>query len=123
MKPARSFAGKTDLQYRLEEDVLYLYNRLTIAGSEKLSVVLLPELLSLPTKTLKIELSGLDYIDSAGVSTLYYLEKTLKEKGIQTGFAGGNEQVRDKMQLFSPDTIDEFWNAPACAYIPSSPLT
>ncbi len=107
MKPAKPFAGKSDIHYRLEGNVLYLSNRLTIAEAEKVSIAMLQEFKGLKIPELLIDLSGLGYIDSAGVMTLFYIEKALAARGIKTVLRGGSSRVQEKMELFSPDTLAE----------------
>jgi phospholipid/cholesterol/gamma-HCH transport system permease protein len=107
MKPAKPFAGKSDIHYRLEGNVLYLSNRLTIAEAEKVSIAMLQEFKGLRMSELLIDISGLGYIDSAGVMTLFYIEKTLTARGIKTVMRGGSARVQEKMELFSPDTLAE----------------
>jgi phospholipid/cholesterol/gamma-HCH transport system permease protein len=107
MKPAKPFAGKSDIHYRLEGNVLYLSNRLTIAEAEKVSIAMLQEFKGLRMSELLIDISGLGYIDSAGVMTLFYIEKALAARGIKTVMRGGSARVQEKMELFSPDTLAE----------------
>ncbi len=49
-----------------------------------------------------LELSGLEYIDSAGVMALAYLQNKLGKKKIKTELTGGSESINEKTKLFSP---------------------
>lgn len=107
MKAVRPFAGKSDILYRLEGNKLFLSNSLTIAGAEKVSIGMLQELKSIAAHELYIDLSGLEYIDSAGVMTLYYIEKSMNAQGVHTLFQGAAMHIQEKMELFSPETLAE----------------
>lgn len=63
-------------------------------------------------ESLVVDLEKVEQIDSAGVMALYYLEKKLKEKGIEVDFSGGSEAVLEKFRLFYPKSTTEEVSTP-----------
>ena len=93
--------------YRLDGNVIYLQGRLTLKESEQLLEDFTDTLGSNKFKEVNICLDELQDIDSSGIMTLSYLEKKLRQSGIDTIIFGGHEAVKQKIDLFSPAVTSE----------------
>ncbi len=64
------------------------------------------DLKPLKDSSLIINLDKLEDIDSTGVTSLYFLQKKLKQQGVDARFEGGSEGISQKMELFRPDNYE-----------------
>jgi phospholipid/cholesterol/gamma-HCH transport system permease protein len=65
--------------------------------------VVVRELKSIKKDSIILNLNQLDDIDSAGVTSLYYVQKQLIKAGKEVAFSGGKDNVLKKLELFKPD--------------------
>ncbi len=89
----------------LREDMLYISGSLTIYESAYFSDVIGKTLKSAGQPDITFDLDQLDYIDSAGVMSLYFVKDMLAEGGISADFRGGGESILRKLEIFSPDKV------------------
>lgn len=89
----------------LKGHVVLLTGRLTIKESAAFTRTLLRELPKADLPEWETDLDGLDHIDSAGVMALYYVRDTLDKQHIQLDLAGGAAPIREKLDLFRPESL------------------
>jgi len=93
--------------YRIENDTLFLSNSLTLATVPEFSVRILNDLKSNKSENLIINLEDVKDIDSAGVTTIFWLKKKLGEKDISVRMEGAASHINKKMELFQPEKLSE----------------
>ncbi len=86
--------------YQLENEVLMLSEYLTLPHVERFIQQVLKITQKYKGTTLILNLDGLESIDSAGVTSLYYLKDKLAGKNIQVQILGGSESIREKLEIF-----------------------
>ncbi len=89
---------------RLDRDILKMKGKLTVNEAAVFTNVFFKCFRHPSVKKLRIDLSRLENIDSAGVMALFYVQKKLKEKGVAVAMEGASESVQDKIRLFFPET-------------------
>lgn len=92
---------------RLDGNILRVAQVLTIHEASGFVRRSLRCIKSSDVESLVVDLEKVEQIDSAGVMALYYLEKKLKEQGIEVEFSGGSEAILEKFRLFYPKTTTE----------------
>jgi phospholipid/cholesterol/gamma-HCH transport system permease protein len=92
----------TSVSLILEGNTLKIMGILSFKTINKLLNDSISELLNYNGELLLINLDQLDYIDSAGVTTLFHLADRYEGKGIVVRIEGGNEDIRSKLDLFKP---------------------
>ena len=90
------------IEYRFVRNTLYLYKSLTFEEAGGFAKSVLKALKPLKLKKLVIDLSDLENIDSAGVMSLFYVQKKLAEKHTKVELEGGSEEINGKIRLFYP---------------------
>lgn len=90
------------IEYRFVRNTLYLYKSLTFEEAGGFAKSVLKALKPLKLKKLVIDISDLENIDSAGVMSLFYVQKKLAEKQIKVELEGGSEEIQGKVSLFYP---------------------
>lgn len=95
--------------YRLESNTLYLYDKLLLPVIPVFTRNVIKDLKSAGGDDLKINLNQLEDIDSAGVTSLFYIKRKLSELNRDVQFEGGKEGILQKMELFR---IEKFEQAP-----------
>ncbi len=98
---------KNGTKYRLDNQTLFL--------SGELMLPVVPEFIRKVLKRIKLQKSGdfvvnldqLDNIDSAGVTSLFYVKRKLGDAGFRLRMEGGNETIVKKLELFKPEKFDE----------------
>ncbi len=88
------------LQYRLDEDRLWLYDALTLPVVSLFIPALFKLLRGYDSPVLYVDLNGLMALDSAGVTALQYLKSELKRRNIEVEITGGKDSTRKKLELF-----------------------
>lgn len=96
-----------DIFYHFEHNTLYLSGSLLLPQTIPLTRKLPKEIKSFKTKEVVLNLNELENIDSAGVMALYHLKNELKKSGISSRFEGGTEHILQKLELFSPGSIEK----------------
>ncbi|HCC71276.1 MAG TPA: ABC transporter [Bacteroidales bacterium] len=91
-----------NILYNLENNTLVLSGRFTITELNKSLHSIEKKIAEFEGDLLEIDLDKITDIDSTGVTALYYLRDSLTEKGISVNIKGGKENVRRKLELFSP---------------------
>jgi phospholipid/cholesterol/gamma-HCH transport system permease protein len=86
--------------FLLRDNTLIIRGTLSIKAVNKLLIAVEESLQDYTEKYLMINLDKLDNIDSAGVTAIYYLKEKFTEKGLNVEIEGGNETIRDKLDLF-----------------------
>ncbi len=89
----------------LKGHVVQLIGRLTITECDAFTSTLLRELSQKDIHHWEADLDDLDHIDSAGVMSLYYVRDILSKKHIRFELAGGSAPIREKLDLFRPETL------------------
>jgi len=107
-KPVRyHIAIDQDNMYRIDDNTLYLTSNLYLPVVTVFTRKVIRELRSLKLKSLVINLDKLEDIDSAGVTSLFYVKRTLLDAGTTARFEGGKEDVLKKIELFRPEKFEE----------------
>jgi phospholipid/cholesterol/gamma-HCH transport system permease protein len=107
-KPVRyHIAIDKDNMYRIDDNTLYLTSNLYLPVVTVFTRKVLKELRSLKLKNLVIDLNKLEDIDSAGVTSLFYVKNNLQGSGVEVRFEGGNDTVLRKIELFRPELFEE----------------
>lgn len=87
--------------YHLEGDVLFFRRHFILQTVDEY----LPRLLGLierhPRRTLQLDLSGLERIDSAGVVALLHLQRRAGQKNIEAEIAGASPRIQKTIETFS----------------------
>ncbi len=91
--------------FLLEDSTLKIRGILSLSTVYKLLIAIEDTLLNYKNQRLLINLDKLEYIDSAGITALYYLKDKYKVKGLIVEIEGGNDNIRRKIDLFSPDKL------------------
>jgi phospholipid/cholesterol/gamma-HCH transport system permease protein len=91
------------IEYRMVKNTLYLYKSLTFEEAGGFARNVLKAVKPLKLKSLILDISDLENIDSAGVMSLFYVEKKLAERNVRMDITGGSENIKDKIRLFYPD--------------------
>lgn len=94
-----------ELRCFLQGHTVVFQGRLTIFESPLLEKMAGKHLVTPNADGYIFDLTGLTYIDSAGVMTLYYLTDRLRQHNINSVFFGGSETVQKKLDLFSPEQV------------------
>ena len=90
--------------------VIVISGRLALGGeTEKLSAAL-DKLLTLDSKQIVFDISGLEYVDSSGVGTLVSCLTKLKKAGGQMKVAGANPRIRRIFSMTGVDTMMPLFN-------------
>ena len=92
---------KKSISYKLGNGILELYGELTICELDRFLFKIQKELTDFNDSRLVIDLARLSFIDSAGVTAIYYLKDSITAKGINVEIRGGEDDVRRKFELFS----------------------
>ncbi len=87
---------------KLDGNTLIMQGNLMLGEASAFVNAFLRNIRSVPVNQLRIDLNGLQNIDSAGVMALYYIKKKLKEKGVEVEMEGGSASVLGKIRLFYP---------------------
>jgi phospholipid/cholesterol/gamma-HCH transport system permease protein len=94
--------GETSV-FRFVHDTLYLNGDLTIIGTGDFVNRLFPAVKLRQMSSLVLNLDGIEKIDSAGVTSLFYVQRKLEERGVAVELVGGSDPVKQKLDLFRPD--------------------
>jgi len=93
----------------LENSVLKLYGELTIMELNKSLYDIDKALGECMDTNLVFDLENLTFIDSAGVTALYYFKDKLTAKGVNVEIRGGAQDINRKLELFGtePENIQK----------------
>jgi phospholipid/cholesterol/gamma-HCH transport system permease protein len=92
--------------YRFVHETLFLNGNLTISEVDSFVNRLLRAVKERQMKSLVLDLNGIDSIDSAGVTALYYIRGELGSRLVTVEFSGGSESVIKKLELFRPSDTE-----------------
>lgn len=81
---------------------LIIKGRLTFTNASEFLKNIPPAFDSHDGSYVTIDLSQLDEIDSAGITTVYYLSDKLKVQNIEVELLAGHENIKKKLQIFKP---------------------
>jgi phospholipid/cholesterol/gamma-HCH transport system permease protein len=95
--------------YRLESNTLFLYKKLLLPIIPAFTRNVLKDIKTARVNDLIINLDYLEDIDSAGVTSLFYIKRKLSEVNREVYFEGGKEGILQKIELFR---IEKFEQAP-----------
>lgn len=95
-----TLSPKKNISCRLEDSVLYLEGELTIREVGVALNIIDKTLESFDESILVIDLDSLSYIDSTGVTALYYLKDRLAGRDINVEIRGGVDDIKRKLDLF-----------------------
>jgi len=91
---------RTAASFLLEDNTLRISGKLSLKEVNQLLSDIGNKLQNYTSDLLIINLDGLDYIDSAGVTAIYYLIDKYRENGVSVDIAGGSTSIRRKLELF-----------------------
>jgi len=95
--------------------VIVISGRLALGGeTEKLSAAL-DKLLTLDSKQIVFDISGLEYVDSSGVGTLVSCLTKLKKAGGQMKVAGANPRIRRIFSMTGVESMMSLYDSVAAA--------
>jgi len=100
IKDPDKFNKRDGFNYNLEENTLFIKDSLDFSQSARFITLILKDLKKYKGPELRIDLSYLTKIDSAGVTTIYYLKRKLEEKGIEVKIENASKTVKEKLELF-----------------------
>lgn len=95
-----------DTSYRFERGMLHLSGTLMLTLCSDFIGAVPRAITSRRLPLVKINLDELEDIDSAGVTTLYYLKRQVGKNGVAIEFTGGSKSIRTKLDLFKPMDAD-----------------
>jgi phospholipid/cholesterol/gamma-HCH transport system permease protein len=96
-----SLTNNPPIAYRLEDNILYLSNSLTINAMNQDKGQLLNDLSTLQGHTVIIDLSNLEEIDSAGVAYLQHIDYQLTKKNKSVERVNIPEKIQKTIDIFS----------------------
>lgn len=96
----------TSVAFSLEDNTLNLSGKLSLKGIHRLLYDIENILQNYTGEFLLINLDGLDYVDSAGVTAIYYLNDKYTGRGILVEIEGGSSSIRRKLDLFRLENSD-----------------
>ncbi len=102
-KSSLQVINNNGIEYRMVRNTLYLYKSLTFEEAGGFASNVLKATKPLKLKTLIVDISDLENIDSAGVMSFFYVKKKLAQREIHMELVGGSEAVKDKIRLFYPE--------------------
>ncbi len=86
--------------FLLEDNKLKLQGKLSLKGVNLFISDVENSMQNYKGGKLLIDLDGLDYVDSAGITAIYYLKKSFLIRGIEVEITGGNNNIQLKLDLF-----------------------
>jgi phospholipid/cholesterol/gamma-HCH transport system permease protein len=89
--------------YRLENNVLELRGKFTIKELNASLYEIEKAIGEFRNDNLVIDLDHMTFIDSAGVTAIFYLRDRLVEKGTDVEIRGGAEDIKRKLELFNQE--------------------
>ncbi|MDR4987606.1 MAG: MlaE family lipid ABC transporter permease subunit [Bacteroidales bacterium] len=104
------------IEYRMVGNTFFLYKSLTVEEAAGFATKMLKLVKPMKLKTVILDISDLDNIDSAGVMSLFYVKKKLAEQNTQVDFTGGSELVNSKIKLFYPETHEKISLPPKTSF-------
>lgn len=93
-------SDQTGFDYEIRDNILLLHKSLTLPHVNSFVKQILKKFQKDHGTTVILDLNGLESIDSAGVTSFYYLEEKLSEFNVQLTFRGGSDSIRKKMEIF-----------------------
>ncbi len=99
----RQVVFNNGIEYPLVGNTLYLNKSLTFEEAGRFATNVLKTLKPLKLKKLLFDLTALENIDSAGVMSIYYVQKKFAEKGTVVELINVSEEVKAKIRLFYPE--------------------
>ncbi len=99
----RDICCGSEVVARLDRDVLTMKGDLTVKEAAEFTNGFFRFFRYFSFQRLRIDLSRLENIDSAGVMALFYIQKKLKNRKVEVEMEGGSASVQDKMRLFFPE--------------------
>ncbi len=96
-------ADRTDNSFKLEDDILYLKGELTVNKLTEVLRGIEKEMDGFPGENIVINLDNIRYIDSAGITAIYYLYDRFSKKNLNVDIRGGDKKIREKLELFRMD--------------------
>jgi len=84
---------------------LYLQGRITLGDADRLLARINDAVAAGNPASVRIDLSGVSYMDGAGVLTLFRLEDSLRKKGIPFTLVGVPEEIRGVMALIDREGL------------------
>ena len=90
-----------DPSYYLENNILGLRGKFAISELNESLYEIEKALSGFNNDILVIDLDQMTFVDSAGVTAIYYLRDRLVERGIKVEIRGGAEDIKRKLELFS----------------------
>ena len=94
-------------KYRLDNQTLFLSGGLMLPLVPGFTRKVLKSIKIQKTRDFVFNLDGLEDIDSAGVTALFYVKRKLSSAGVQLRMEGGSETILKKMDLFKPEQFEE----------------
>jgi len=95
------------LDLSLENEVLSLSHHLTLSHVENFIQQVLKITQKYPGEILHLNLDGLESIDSAGVTSLHFIQEKLAGQNIEVQIEGGSESIREKLEIFGYKNHDK----------------
>ncbi|TVQ16517.1 MAG: MlaE family lipid ABC transporter permease subunit [Bacteroidetes bacterium] len=94
-------------KYRFDNQTLFITGNLLLPLVPGFTRKVLKEIKTQKTKDFVFNLDGLEDIDSAGVTALFYVKRKLGATGFRLRMEGGSETILKKIELFKPEKFDE----------------
>jgi phospholipid/cholesterol/gamma-HCH transport system permease protein len=99
-------SDSTSASILLENNTLKISGELSLKGVNQLLNEIEDTLRNYSGGTLLINLDDLKYVDSAGITAIYYLNDKYAGKGLSVNIEGGSENIRRKLELFRLEKSD-----------------
>ncbi len=93
--------------FLLEDNTLKLQGKLSLKEVARLIFNVENRLQNYAGGSLLIDLDELDYVDSAGITAIYYLKERLAVKGVAVKIKGGSNNIQLKLDLFRPEKPED----------------
>ncbi|MFW6389356.1 MAG: MlaE family lipid ABC transporter permease subunit [Marinilabiliaceae bacterium] len=95
-------SGKTAANLSIEGNVIHLTKTLTISNTHLFLHEFEKILRKERARDLMLDLSDLEYIDSAGATAIHSISKTAKQYNVSLNISHASEEIQNQLDLFKP---------------------
>jgi phospholipid/cholesterol/gamma-HCH transport system permease protein len=93
-------AATTGFDFEVRDNTIYLYNHLTLPHVESYVKKILQKFGKEKGSEVIMDLNGLKSIDSAGITSIYYLQEKLQRSHVILSVEGGSDSIRHQFEIF-----------------------